>query len=173
MPCFSIHLAVANEYLKKNIIADKDAFIKGIMDVDNLPDTYKCHYSSHNNDKSNLKHYLSNKVNINKYLETNTLKTDYDKGYFLHLLTDYHFYTSKTFFSNEFLSNLTVDKFKEIIYQDYPTINDHIKNKYNVTYPDEVKKWDISSSCEPNILNIDKVDDFINKISSIDLNSYI
>ena len=169
MPCFSIHIACANEFLKKNTIIDSNSFIQGVTAVDLAPDKFKSHYSN-TNDTSDLKRYLINKVNINKYLNENKVISDFDKGYLFHLLTDYYFYT--TFFPDSFISNTSFDEFKKNLYHDYASINKYIKTKYKVEYPEIIKKYDFDNDELPLILSYDKLDSFIEQMGKINLDSF-
>lgn len=170
MPSFSVHLACANEYLKKHDISDRDSFLKGVISVDLAQDKYKSHYSN-TSDTSDLKTYLSNKVNVERYLSENLVRSDFDKGYLLHLLTDYYFYTK--FFSEEFISKLTYTEFKKIIYHDYSSINKYITKKYDVIYTDEIKMYEDDNRETPIVLFPDLLDKFIEEVSSLDLDDFI
>ena len=169
MPCFSVHIACANEFMKKNKIVDHNMFIQGVIDVDLTEDRLESHYSN-TSDKSDLKYFLKNRVSIDKYLSKNKITSDYDRGYFFHLLTDYYFYTS--FFKKEFISKITHDEFKRILYHDYDAINDYIKNKYSVVFPDCIKKYDCSSSDKPLVLIYEDLDSFIEKMGNIKLEDF-
>lgn len=170
MPSYSIHIACANEFLKKNKISNPNLFMQGVLAVDMAIDKSKSHYSN-TSDTSNLKNYLRNKVNIDRYLSENNVTSDFDKGYLFHLITDYRFYTE--FLSDDFILNTTQEEFGKIIYHDYNSINEYIKNKYKVEYPDIIKKYDLDNHEEPLILKYDLLDDFIKQISMIDLDSYL
>ena len=169
MASFSIHIAAANEYLKKNNIDNPELFMDGVVDVDLTDDRFKSHYSN-TNDTSNLEYYLDNKVNIKKYLEENEVKSDYERGYLFHLLTDYYFYTS--FFDKGFISNIGFSEFKSILYHDYNSINEYMKEKYGVVYSDRIKKYDASNSDEPIILKKEQLSAFVEKMGNIDLEVY-
>lgn len=86
MPGFTIHIAIANEYMRKHKkeILDREAFIKGTIAPDLSEDKYKSHYENHG----------ENHVGLSKFMKQTEIdiKSDYGKGYFLHLLTDELFY---------------------------------------------------------------------------------
>lgn len=120
MAGFVIHIAIANEYIRKhpNEINDKEEFIKGVIAPDMVEKSRKgeTHYGE-----------SSSVLYLRKYLEKNELNTDYNKGYFLHLVTDYIFY------------NKILETFSYRIYNDYDILNEYLMKKYKVILPDEVK----------------------------------
>lgn len=120
MPGYVIHLATANEYIRKHKdeIYNKEEFFKGCIAPDET-------------DKENKKvtHYGngSDQVELRKYLQNNNLDSDYKKGYFLHLITDYIFY------------NKLLECISKKIYNDYDILNDYLIKKYDVKLLDEIK----------------------------------
>ena len=120
MPGYVIHLATANEYIRKheNEIQNKEEFFKGCIAPDET-------------DKENKKitHYGngSDQVELRKYLQSNNIDSDYKKGYFLHLITDYIFY------------NKLLECISKKIYNDYDILNDYLIKKYDVKLLDEIK----------------------------------
>ena len=83
MPGYVIHLAVAEQYLRKNENNKEDysEFIEGVIFPDSVKDKSLTHYG---NGSSNS--------NLYKFLQENKLENSFKRGYFLHLLTDYLFY---------------------------------------------------------------------------------
>lgn len=118
MPGYVIHLSVANRYIEKHPeeIKDHNKFIEGVISPDGVTDKSITHYGP-----------KSSKVNLKLFLESNEINDDFNKGYFLHLVTDYLFY-------NRFL-----DYFSKDIYNDYDILNKTLEEKYNVKIPEEVK----------------------------------
>lgn len=177
MAGFHIHIAIGKEYLKKNEIININEFYKGIIDPD-LGCKKDTHYSGYQ-DKNNLKEYLANKVDLKKYVMVNEINTDYQKGMFLHLLTDYLFFNY--FFSNDYIDNVSYDKFCQDLYFSYSLNNKYIENKYKLSdFPywdivnkDIVKKTKIVNiKLDNNILDNDKVDIFIKNVANINLEEY-
>ena len=142
MASFMIHLAAANEYLKNHDIDNKEDFILGVLAVDLAQDRIKSHYTKYT-DKTDLLKFLSGKVSLEDYLHENNVDTDYDKGIFFHLITDYEFYTN--FLNKEKIERLDYTTFKEYIYHDYESVNNHVKSKYGVILPEKIKKYDYTS----------------------------
>ena len=120
MPGFVIHLAVANEYIRKhqNEIKQKEDFLKGVIAPDFTTDKSKTHYAK---DSIN--------TNLKLYLESNIVNTDYEKGFFLHLITDCIFY-------QKYFKNLTTS-----LYNDYDVLNKTIIEKYNVKVLKEIEPY--------------------------------
>ena len=145
MPGYTIHLAIAKKHFEKNDIKNQNEFLKGAISPDLL-------------DKS-ISHYgeSSSSPDFNKFLETNSLDSEYNQGYFLHLITDYLFY-------NKFLK-----KFSNEIYRDYDKLNEFLINKYNLEIPSEIKSIVKFGQGEPKILNRESICKFIEVVASIDI----
>ena len=93
MPSFVIHIAIANEYLKKhkNEILNKQEFIKGAI----APDLNEI-FTGISENKSKT-HYgkwgkFDTITRIDLFLKDNNvdITKDFWKGYLLHLLSDYY-----------------------------------------------------------------------------------
>jgi len=177
MAGFHIHIAIGKEYLKKNNISNLKDFYKGIIASD-LGIKKDTHYSGYQ-DKNNLIEYLANKVNLKKYLLCNKIDTDYQKGIFLHLITDYVFFNY--FFNKEYLNDVSYEKFCEDLYYSYEINNKYLKENYDINdFPfwDIVNKNILKSQTRvniklgTNILENKKVDNFIDYIANINLEEY-
>ena len=144
MPGFVIHLAIAQQYAKINSIKNEE-LIKGVIMPD-LLDKKISHYGE-----------TTAHPNFEKYFSENNIETDYDKGYLLHLVTDYLFY-------NKLLKGFTGK-----LYDDYDRLNDFLVEKYKINMPEEVLDVVKSSKEEPQILKREMICDFIEKMSKIDL----
>ena len=81
MPGFVIHIAVAQEYLKKHKKSFSEDFILGSIEPDFTDNKSETHYGK-----------SSSSTNLKNYLSKNKICTDFERGYFLHLITDYLFY---------------------------------------------------------------------------------
>lgn len=180
MASFNIHLAIANKYLVKNHINNKKEFYNGIIDPDLVENKIQSHYTDLKS-KNLLIPYLEGKAQLNKFLLENDIDTDYNKGVFLHLITDYLFF--KDFFDNDYLINITYDDFVKDLFYSYKYVNNYLENKYKLDlnqFGDKLTtsiKNDINtkkSECNDfkNILEFDKLDLFIEKVSSVNLNEY-
>lgn len=148
MAGYVIHLSVAEEYLKKHPNANEEynEFIKGVIFPDSVKDKSETHYGTQ-----------SSKSNLNEFLKEHSLNTSFERGYFLHLLTDYLFY-------NKYLDCISTE-----IYNDYDILNDVLTQKYNVILPEEVKNSVFSKQGELKILSLELVENLIKEISELDI----
>lgn len=147
MPGYVIHLAVAKKHIKLNNIQNEEEFIRGTIAPDLLKMTgIDSHYG------------ISSNPNLTKFLENHKVKSDYNKGYFLHLVTDYMFY-------NKFLDNWSPE-----IYKDYNVLNKTLIEKYNVKVPNEVQKYVEFKDKPLTILNLDDIINFIETVGKIPIN---
>ena len=148
MPGYVIHIAVANEYIRKNNLRNPEEFIRGVIAPDDVEDKSLTHYGKY-----------SSRTNLKQYLDANEINTDFDKGYFLHLLTDYLFY------NYYFITPRTV-----MFYQDYDRTNQELILKYHVQLPERLQKFaNCNNEEEPEILKIDELEKMIDEISDLDL----
>lgn len=82
MAGYVIHLAVAEEYLRNHKQTENyEEFIEGIIFPDSVKDKSETHYA-----------VKSSKSNLDKFLKDKKIDNSFNRGYFLHLLTDYLFY---------------------------------------------------------------------------------
>lgn len=149
MPGYVIHLAVAEEYLKKhtNKKENYNDFIEGVIFPDSVSDKSLTHYG---NGSSN--------TNLYKFIKSNKIETSFNRGHFLHLLTDYLFY-------NKYISAFSKD-----IYNDYDILNKELVAKYNVTLPDKVKEYVyFKDDTGLKLLSRKLIDIVIEEVSDIDL----
>ena len=151
MAGYVIHLAVAEAYKDKHIndIKNYEDFIKGVIFPDSVSDKSLTHYGE-----------KSSKVNLKEFLRENEIDNEYNKRYFLHLVTDYIFY-------NKFL-----DCFSKDIYNDYDILNEIIQKKFNVIIPESVNDKVFYKRGDTSILAEEKVIKFIEEVSDYKL-SYI
>lgn len=174
MPGFIIHIAVAKEYINKNSLKIKNIneFIKGII----APDLNENMTDISNN--KNISHYgkwgkNETQINISSFLQDTRvdIKQDFWIGYLIHLLTDYYFY-------NKYFKKETGDiaKNKDTFYHDYDCLNQVLIKKYKIEVDnliDTIKKYVKEIKAEPKYLKPDKVINFIDEVSSINLDNKI
>lgn len=185
MPSLDIHLAIAKKYIEKNSITNISSFFEGSVAPDLAPNLKISHYSGLQN-KNNLVQYLENKVCLKKFLDNEPINDDYHKGVFIHLITDYLFFT--TFLDKNYLKNISYEEFRKDLYYSYNLINGYLNCKYKIDYEqmlssdlvEKIKNRIKTSQIEANIrdeirinlINNDKLDSFINYISNINLENY-
>ena len=182
MASFNIHLAVGKRYYEKNksVIKIKKEFYKGIIAPDLVEDKKISHYTEKQS-KNDVPDYLSKKVQLNKYLKSENIDTDYQKGVFLHLITDYLFFNY--FFNMNYLKNISYENFCKDLYYSYDITDEYLENKYKIDYTEfseqinkniEKNKREKNTLDEmrTNILEFNKMDVFIEYVSNIDLENY-
>ena len=156
MPGHVIHLAVAEEYLR-NYPNRKEAkehkeyieFIHGVV----FPDCEK--------DKS-ITHYgkSSSFANLEKFLQDKDLSTSFNRGYFMHLMTDYLFY------------NRCIECFSKAIYNDYDLSNKKLMEKYKVKLPKGVEHevfYNDGPESEMKVFTMDMICKFIEETGKLDI----
>lgn len=150
MAGYIIHLAVGEEFLRNypNEIKKYDDFIEGIIYPDSVTDKSLTHYGP----KSSM-------TNLKEFFIDRDIKEDFDKGYFLHLVTDYLFY-------NRFLKVFS----KKYIYNDYDILNKSIEKEFKVKIPKKIKDKVFYKSGRTQILNLKKTIKFIKETAKYDLN---
>ena len=181
MASFGIHLAIGKRYCEKVGMTDgvKEIY-RGIIAPDLVENKMVSHYSGELV-KVDLVNNLPNKVLLTNFLTNENIDTDYQKGVFLHLITDYLFFND--FFDKEFIAGVSYLKFCEDLYYSYDTLDKYLVEKYSLDYSDfsdalseniakTMNKFQIDKEEYSNILPTDKVDEFIERVSSIDLEKY-
>jgi len=123
---------------------------------------------------------LIKKVILNRYLEGNYILTDYDKGVFLHLIADKIFFTD--FFPKKYIDSFAGRTFLDNLYYSYDISNKYLEDKYKISMYDVLDNETINTyigDClkengmeKIDILPFDKLDDFIEKVSDINLKDY-
>lgn len=181
MPSFNIHLAVAVKYSEKNKIENKEEFFRGSIDPDLVKDKSLTHYTGKRN-KNYLREFLLEKVRLDKFLESNKVETDYEKGVFLHLATDFIFY--QEFLSDEYLDTVTFDEMIQDLYYSYRISNSYLEEKYHIhdlnlddvmnsNIKQTLTRMKVDNTNGHNLLPYDKMDNFIIKMSEINIAKYI
>lgn len=150
MAGYVIHLAIAEEYLKKHkdVKEDYEEFIKGVIYPDSVTDKSLTHYG-----------IKSSKVILKDFLQDNEINNSYMRGYFLHLITDYLFY------------NKYLEKFSKDIYNDYDILNKRLIEKYNVVLPENIQNNVFYKEGETKILTMELAIKIIDEISDLNLNA--
>lgn len=182
MASFSTHIAIAKVYLNKNKVEHPKEFLKGVVEPDLVINKTLSHYSDFR-DKRDLKEFLKGKVNLIKFLEGNNINSDYQKGVFLHLITDYEMYNN--FFDEEYINNTTHETYCNNLYHSFDEMDEYLKSRYPVEefgLETEIEKriskkkqklgFNKEKTLYQNVLPITKLEPWINKIGSINLEEY-
>ncbi len=150
MAGYVIHLAVAEEYIRKhpNEINSYEDFIEGVIYPDSVTDKSVTHYGP-----------TSSQVNLKNFFADKDMNTDFNKGYCIHLVTDYLFY-------NKFLTVFS----SNYIYNDYDILNKELESKFKVKIPLKVRNKVFYSTGETKILNLKDTIKFIEETSSNNIN---
>lgn len=173
MASSAIHLAVAKKYYERNNISDYDNFIAGSLYPDAADDKDQAHYTESNRGNNNVS-YLQSKVNLYSFLKKRKELDDFELGWFLHLVTDYLFFDEC--FDKQYLLENSYEKFREDLYFAYNCLGKYVSDKYNITkndyksYPSEYYPGFEYKEC---ILSKKLIDEFIDRVSSIDIKEYI
>ena len=153
MPSYAIHIAVAEEYMKKHpyLKEEHDKFIDGVIIPDMVTDKSLTHYGKD-----------SSCSNLFRFIEANELDDSFKRGYFLHLMTDYMFY------------NKYIDTWSKKCYNDYDILNDGIIKKYNLHIPKIAEvHTPPTENKELTILSENLVNKFIDDVSVLDINKVV
>ncbi|MCM1052525.1 MAG: hypothetical protein NC483_00920 [Ruminococcus sp.] len=173
MACATIHLAIAKKYLENHKELDYDKFIAGTLYPDSVVDNDKSHYTDKNRGEDNVSH-VRGKVNLWAFLNEHKNLDDFEFGWFLHLITDYLFF--EECFTTKYLLEHSYEEFCKDLYFAYNCLNLYLSEKYTITdedyksYPSEKYNGIPYQDC---IFTTDMIDDFINRVSSIDIPKYI
>ena len=182
MPSLGIHVAIARKYLKKYAdIKDEMAFIKWNLDPDLVDDKNISHYSRPCREDE-LGDSLMSKVGIDEYLKNRDINTDYEKGYFLHLMADFYFY--RGFLGKSYINNMSGEEFRKNLYYSYDVMGDYLERNYDIDYGAskiEVEKKIAESQTETNygdgermnIISGAEVDEFIDWILEKDVDGWL
>ena len=132
MPSYNIHLAIAKRYVEKNpgAIKSEQDFYDGSIAPDLDPDKKASHFSLPRTE-GDLPSHINSKVGLTSVWQL-PIGTDFEKGIFLHLLSDYVFYNH--YFDKVMLKNYPPEEFTTNMYASYNFTNPWIENKYKVSY---------------------------------------
>lgn len=183
MPSIHIHLAIAERYVEKHEINNKNELLEGSIAPDFVIPKSISHYSVIRKEKVSVMQELNDSANLRNYLKENEIKSDFDRGYALHILADELFF--KEFFTEEYFEKHTEEEFFQNLYKSYDALNLYLIEKYNIEISDDMeqriddkiketikrKAIDKNQKFE-NILPVNKVDMFIEKMSDIDIDLY-
>lgn len=167
---------------KKGGIKDKESFFNGLVDPDLAEDKDKSHYTDmHENTLDDVIDHLAKKVILNKYIEEEYDGSDYQKGIFLHLITDYIFFTD--LLDKDYLRNTTYKAYCDDLYYSYEEIDSYLVDKYKIDYRNMKKELQenidnnkkdnhLESTTKKNILDPILMYKFIERVSDINLEEY-
>lgn len=173
MACATIHLAIAKKYLKRHPELNYEKVLAGALYPDTVENKDVSHYTDLNRGKD-LISYLQGKVDLYAFLKEHDSMDDFELGWFLHLVTDYIFFSEC--FAKEYLANISYQEFVKDLYFAYDHINLYVSEKYHIidedykAYPSENYGGEPYKDC---ILPKDMIDAFIERVASFDLDEYV
>lgn len=159
MASYVMHLAIAEEYLKKHPEENKEEFIEGTIAPDQTTDKSLTHYGKHAAWSSPYKYLLENGKSI---------ENGFKRGYFLHLITDYLFY-HKLINIDQVLEELGMDEWIKRQRNDFCVINDEIIEKYDLTIPEIIKGQMTSKEGEMMIFDKTALYNFLEELADTNL----
>ncbi|MBE5738639.1 MAG: hypothetical protein E7354_02815 [Clostridiales bacterium] len=145
MASLMIHLLVGQEYCKTHQVEDEEAFLKGNLAPDLVADKAPTHYTKVCRNK-NYTESISNKVNLPAFCADHELDSDFVRGKFLHLITDYAFFSQYLVNNEKYLSydNENILLIHKVLYRDYHRVNDWLMKSYDGLrldlIPDDMKE---------------------------------
>lgn len=124
MPSLMIHLLIGEEYCKKNNVLDKMQFLVGVL----APDMYSPKSTTHFSRKTNNKTYtedIKNYINLKAFCKNTDINSDYNRGMFMHLLTDEYFFNRYLLNNHKYkaIEHLNMLEIERILYEDYDKLN--------------------------------------------------
>lgn len=174
MPGFNIHLAIAKQYIKKHDgeITNEIEFLNGSIRPDlseNMIELCENKFETHYG-KMGSKNDGKFETDMCKFLQDPKIdiKQDFYKGYLLHLLTDYYFYNY--YFNKELLE---VIKNKDTFHSDFDCTNKMLEERYGIELSENIKKYTGYKNKNPKYINTEKLIEFIEELSEINLNEQI
>lgn len=131
MASLMLHMVIGGKYCEINKVENQFEFISGSLAPDVLPDKDKSHYLS-GYFPSAYREAIMNRVNLFEFCKANRLDTDYNRGYFLHLLTDYVFYTQylKNLDTYKNMMDIPDEEMKITMYLEFDRVAHYLVNKY-------------------------------------------
>jgi len=182
MASINIHLAIAKIYIERNNVRDPDAFYRGTVEPDLTDKKDATHYGTLlTAPELSSWDCLKDRVNLSEFLAVNIIDNDYNRGYFLHLLTDYKFF--REFLGEKFLTNVVKYEFMIDLYHTYDILNPYLIEKYNlesIEIVHDIKK-NVKSAVNLNdnplkskyapkcIIDTARIDEFIASVAASDL----
>lgn len=173
MACATIHLAIAKKYLERHKESNYEKVIAGTLYPDVTENKDESHYTDINRGNDNVSH-IRGKTNLYAFLKDHESLNDFELGWFLHLVTDYLFF--EECFTEKYLLNNSYEAFCKDLYFAYDHLNLYLSKKYHITendYKDYPSEFYPGKPYEDCILSTEMIDNFINRVSAIDLDQYI
>ena len=132
MASLMIHQAIGEEYCKKHNIRDVKSFLLGNLAPDLVKDKSITHFSKIRLGNKTYTESILNKINLPLSSKNLDITDDYQRGQFLHLVSDYVFFyqyllNNPKYKEVEHLNQLFI---RDLLYRDYYRINLWIMKNY-------------------------------------------
>ena len=170
MASIAFHIVAGKEYCKKNNVDNISDFISGCTAPDIAQDRVASHYGKKKTATSYTDAIL-NKVDLYMYCKKNKINTDYKRGIFFHLITDYLFYKEYLLNSPDYkkIENLPYLDIKNKIYLEYNILNLWFVNNYNLDLEELPEVSNGINDGKLEVLSISELKKLIKELSTIDL----
>lgn len=172
MPSMAVHLAVGAEFLKYNKTKDKKSFRQGILKPDLLglisqEQKEIAHYTDKKTPNMTLKERCQTKVNLLRYLQDKKIDSDFELGYYVHLVTDFYFFNYFLFSPNHKKINEPNVDLSEL-YVDYEKIAKDMEIRFNVDNSDTPWAGKYAEG-EPVFFSKNEIFEFVEKCSKLNV----
>jgi len=125
------HLAIAKLYLEKNEVKDTHAFCDGSVMPDVTSEKENSHYGNRGETKDLIKRHKE-KIGLAEFLQANPDDTDFNRGRFLHLLTDYKYYNE--LMPNDYLKTIDFPTWTRDLFYTIKYHEKYLIEKYNLSF---------------------------------------
>lgn len=168
-----IHQIIGEEYCKKHSVKNPYLFLKGNLSPDLVADKKATHYSVRCRNGTYTKS-IENKVNLQLFCDENTIDNNFNKGIFLHLITDQLFFYRYMLDNPKYRAIEDEDQLyiQSILYRDYHRNNNYLMDKHPkalLCMLPEVAKNTRDDIDSMEILSNEAIDEMIEMCSNIDL----
>ena len=173
MASLMIHQIVGEEYCKRHKVQSEYMFLNGNLVPDLVKDKKPTHFSARCRNRTYTES-IQNKVNLQAFCEAMDIESSFNKGFFLHLITDQVFFykyllNNPRYRAIEHENQLDI---QEILYRDYYRNNKYLMEKYPnailsmVPSFAKVTRDDVDAM---EILSNEDIDEIIEMCASVDL----
>lgn len=133
MASLMLHLVVAEQYSKLNTLSEKVEFLKGNLSPDLCEDKEAGHFVEDKPYKTYVES-IKERVDLKKFCSKVSLDSDFNKGYFFHLVVDYVFYKLylPTLKAYTLLDEMEYDKAISLVYDEYGRMGYIIAKNFGV-----------------------------------------
>lgn len=172
MASLMIHQAIGEEYCRLHRIKDVKSFLLGNLAPDLVKDKSLTHYSRIRIGNKTYTESIMNKVNLSESCKHLDITNEYQRGMFLHLVTDHAFFLQYLLNNPKYKAIENQDQLviRDTLYRDYHRINNWIMKHYtNIDISALPENTKITRDDDMEILSIDDIQRLICFCTHIDL----